>query len=158
MKIRIKECATNLCPMIWFREHKKELLTDWMIRYNEYYLFDYNKEYDLLYKDREYALVQCDDKVLCTRLEDIVDEIEVGDYVKVINKGRIYRGWLDWFAENEIEDRELLLGYQFDREFQYEYENEKYQVVYIDKRRYIGLIKSEEGRVWLIGINGLERE
>lgn len=149
-----------------------------LLRYRNYYAKEYIKDEYKVYKTiyyntYKYYLLETNITItidenhystLCLINADDVEEvedIEVGDKVKVTNDGLIYSTYGDFFTENNLEPY-LMINYQYsnnDVDI-----DDKYTVEYIGTHRHNGrklcVIKEiawskTSGKVYLIEIDGL---
>lgn len=167
MKVKIVKDypVNNLKPLEWFKKNMADgnISLDDLISYNESTeVLDNTWDYELLYKDYGYALIknpfESDNNVYCVHSISIESpKFDVGDSVKIVDKGYIYRSYEEFFNENNL-DRKLLARWQWEGSPNVE---DVYEVKFIGKHRVTGayvfvIMSREDSKVYLIGGEGLK--
>lgn len=166
MKVKFKNNAKTVYPKEWLEDNFKNgnIKIETLFNYNKTIrFFNTDMSYDFIFQDDKYVLVKNYlGEIICCRVEDIkMDNINIGDEVKVINEDYLYTTYADFFIENDI-SKDLTIRYQYGSG-EVVNKDATYIVKYIgyhvwgDRKLCLIQEKFDFNRVYLIGVEGLEK-
>lgn len=160
-RIIIRDKVYNLKPLIWFEDN----LMDSNISVSN--LIEYNCDtfvpvgmYDLIFKDKRYALIKNKNKVYCVTPESI-ENFKLGDIVKITNTGRIYSYYKEYFTEENDISKDTCCHWQYGKSPKDSDVEDYYKIIHIGKHYCNGITlfviqNILNKNVYLIGEEGVE--